>query len=78
MLVDRQHLEQDCNKEGLVAVYFKVWMVTVLTLLQEKCGRPKVYCGSTETPRQWGGATQCRVRGTGSLTILRILKIHSR
>lgn len=38
--------EHSRNKEGLVAVYFKVRMVTVLALLQEKCGRPKVCCGA--------------------------------
>lgn len=30
-----QHLEQDYNKEGLVAVNFKVRMVTVLTSSEE-------------------------------------------
>lgn len=38
LVVDCQHLEQLCDTEGLGAVYFQVWMVTVFTLLEEKCG----------------------------------------
>lgn len=63
-----QHLEQDYNKEGLVAVNFKVRMVTVLTSSEESV--LWLQC-------QWGTETQCHLSVIGNLIILYILNNHN-